>query len=182
MRSPFLFYCILVVGVLMCIGSLISAILEEKAISEQRVAWEQYRVPLPKTKFERNYEARITPLGNKKQGESTFDFQNPSSDRNTYVRFVSSETGDIVADAFVRVGEAVKVTLPYGWYEFRCAAGHEYWYGKEKLFGRDTKFTKSRVGVSVSANGAEACWRTSKRSSDRDSLYMHAMECEFFGK
>jgi len=158
-KSYTIFYVIVSIVGIGCIVALINEIRHGIKVAEQRQAWADEAVPFPETSVIVNSKARITPLGSKKSGVTTIEFCNPLTAQNAYVRFVSSESCDVVAEAFIRSSTMVKVTLPYGWYEIRCAGGHDRWYGPEKLFGLETEFMKSRVHVSVGGDGIVWCKR-----------------------
>lgn len=61
---------------------------------------------------------------------------------NYYVKLVRSGKGSTAMTVFIRGGESYEARLPLGIYELRYAVG-THWYGTEKLFGGDTKYSRA---------------------------------------
>lgn len=60
---------------------------------------------------------------------------------NYYIKLINLQNNQETLSAFVRSGSALSVRIPFGVYELKYAAGHN-WYGSEYLFGTLTSYGK----------------------------------------
>lgn len=78
---------------------------------------------------------------NQQQAIAPLEIQSqPGSDY--FVKVTNQSTGEDVSTIYIRGGENASITVPLGTYEIKYASG-ENWYGEDKLFGKDTTYSKA---------------------------------------
>jgi hypothetical protein len=74
---------------------------------------------------------------------------------------VDIDTGNTALTIFARGGQAVSIKVPLGTYEFRYAAGKN-WYGEDHLFGSETTYMRAENRFSFYRNGQQIMGHTVK--------------------
>ena len=64
-----------------------------------------------------------------------------TENNNYYIKLIDLQNHYEILSAFIRSGSTLSVHIPFGVYEFKYAAGHN-WYGSEYLFGSSTSYGK----------------------------------------
>jgi len=64
-----------------------------------------------------------------------------TENNNYYIKLIDLQNHQETLSAFIRSGSTLSVHVPFGVYELKYAAGHN-WYGSEYLFGSSTSYGK----------------------------------------
>ncbi|HEY7334039.1 MAG TPA: hypothetical protein VH639_04085 [Bryobacteraceae bacterium] len=83
----------------------------------------------------------------------------PSQGPHYYIKLVSVRSQKPMLVLFVRSGETASVEIPIGDYEFRYAAGAQ-WYGEEYLFGPGTSYAKAEAILTFRTDGDDVLGHT----------------------
>lgn len=64
-----------------------------------------------------------------------------TENKNYYIKLIDTQNHQETLSAFIRSGSTLSVRVPFGVYDLKYAAGHN-WYGSEYLFGSLTSYGK----------------------------------------
>jgi len=64
-----------------------------------------------------------------------------TENNNYYIKLIDLQNNQETLSAFIKSGSTLSVHIPFGVYEVKYAAGHN-WYGSEYLFGSSTSYGK----------------------------------------
>jgi hypothetical protein len=101
----------------------------------RRYKFEKYK-PLPKLLPETGIIRKYFSVS-----DGQLKIKTKTENHNYYIKLINLRNNQETLTAFIRSGSTLSAPVPFGVYELKYAAGHN-WYGSEYLFGASTSYAK----------------------------------------